>query len=153
MIFLMTKTYRDSENTKWFRRPKTQNQRKKLIAAEEEIREELGIHYIKGNYAHINKIPTMYDDLEVSGNKEYPCIKERMVKLFKIKYKEWSITEKKYKYKIEFDKGSNTFWIGKHKFGKYGLYSKYRNKCDYLPMSFYLKDRVYPVKINQHSWL
>ena len=143
----MSKTYRDSDNANWLRSPKTHGYRRDLLAAEEEIKEELGPNYLRGNFAKINNIPTAWQDIRVSGIGEYPSKSKYMEREFKKKIDDWVDKEDDFCfYSVDFDCKSNTFWIGKYR----GIWTK--RASYYLPTSITVKGKNYPVKIKEHLW-
>ena len=148
----MTKTYRDVEHAGYFRRPKTHNQRKCLLAAEEEILEELGPNYLGGNFAKINNIPTAYTDLLVVGRYESPSFSEFMENKFKETFDFWvDKDEGYYGFNLKFDSFKNKYKIGRRQWGKGRRYC-YNTLVHYIPTCLKIKDKIYHVKIEAHIW-
>ena len=134
----MTRTKRSTKYAGYFRRPKTHNQRKGLIKAQEEIMEELGPNYLGGNFAQIRRIPTVYDDLPVRGAWEDVAFSSKMETLY-----EEQICSL---YGVQFDTHKNVFRIYKRR------HNLNNNLVDYVPFCVTILKQNYPVRIKREWW-
>ena len=143
----MSRTYRKIPNNRLFRKPKTTNYRRALIAFEEEIRDELGQNYLRGNFAKINTIPQAWDDLYIAGRSENPPIEIKYANLYRIKILGASKENNSWidRHSIKFDKQKNVFRAWR-------CYGAKKQKVNYVPFVVRICKKQYPVKIKIDWW-
>lgn len=152
----MTRTYRNTENSGYFTKPKTLNYKKGLIRTKQEIYEELGPNYLGGNTKDYKNIITAWEDKYISAREETLTFIYYMERIFDNKLKsiykyakEDYLLLKSRVLKIDFNKNKNRFEIGKYTYyvRKYDY-----NNAIYLPFNIKYKRVYYPVIILMHEW-
>lgn len=143
----MSRTYRNITGSGYFRRPKTHAYKRKLLASEKEIREELGVNYLAGNFANINNIVTSWDDKPISARSEFLSLDSKLEKVYKEKITGWFGSEwDNPNHTVEFDIRKNMFWA----------YRKIKclnyNNVNYVPFVVTVCNKQYPVKIRIDKW-
>ena len=139
----MSRTYRNTKYCNMVRKPKTQNARKNRLAAEEEILEELGPNYLKGNFAHYKSIPTSWDDKFISASYEYYDKKRRIESLFHQSYGQF--LKKSGLYCI-YNIKKNIMYIYQLRFGQN---TPKANKAVYFPFFFNHPRYSFPVVLRE----
>jgi hypothetical protein len=143
----MSRTRRNIEYSKFFTRPKTQNYRKRLHATKQEIKEELGPNYLKGNGKDYKLIPQSWDDKLVSACEETLTYSYYIERIFELRLKEIYGYFPTY-LNIHFNKYKNRIEIGSYKYP----YRRANPEVIYLPFSFVHKKYKFPVIILAHEW-
>lgn len=143
----MSRTHRNIPHDRWFRRPRTYALRRDLIAAEEEIREELGVNYLAGHFAKISNIPTAWDDLHISARYEVDALDTKLEDL----YRERILGNKSpnwhnLNYSIEFDLRKNCFRVYR------SIMCQTYSKVSYVPFNVSFYNTKYPVKLKMEWW-
>ncbi len=135
----MSKTYRKIKNLKkCLRNPKTFNYKKALCRTREELIEYTGINSLKV----YNNVVSNYDDLFVSGKKEYKTKEDRIIKKFNNVFPEL----KKYRIQSYFNSNKNKIELS----ALFNRLNIFLNKHK-LPFYFSYKDRSYPIEILHNS--
>lgn len=143
----MSRTHRNIPHGRWFRRPRTYALRRDLIAAEEEIREELGPSYLAGNFAKISTIPTNRDDIHISARSEVTPVDIKYPELFGNNvYGGYPEDVNTWPYpSVMFDKQKNVFRAWRR-------YEARKQKVNYVPFVVTIARKQYPVKIMIEEW-
>lgn len=135
----MSRTERDIKHSSNFTQPKTHNYRKGLLYSKQEIKEEAGPKYLKNNNQSHKKLPSSWDDKNISARDEVLVWNEYMERIY-LKFIEvdyWYL-------KVNFNTHKNRYEIGKHYHSKLNSY--------YIPFCIKYKRITYPVVIYPHNW-
>lgn len=135
----MTRTYRNTENSSYFTRPKTLNYKKGLIRTKEEIIEDGGIKHLKSNNKSHKNIVSSWDDKDVSAREETLMLDEYMERIYSNNF-----DKKGLGLNINFNKHKNRYEIGRRYSSNHNVY--------YIPFIIVYKKIKYPVEISLHNW-
>jgi hypothetical protein len=143
----MSKTNRNIPHDRWLRRPKTHGYRRDLLKAQEEIQDELGVNYLKGNFAKIRTIPTAWDDLCIAARDEVDSLDIKLETLYREKILGLSTTNWNNLYhSIEFDSRKNYFRAYRT------MRCRVSSKVNYIPFNVTICNCKYPVKLKMEWW-